>query len=157
MKFFNDVTQERQRIIVRKNVIWAHRIQNNLTQASRISSISRCEGSTRFTLSGTFRLITEKNVPILMVSTTVIFSFTKTCHSRWMQSKVYTRQDSELKGQSLQDGCRLFSDKFFFQTQQQSHEQAEELFSVYIVLRLMQGRVPVQKSMLWGDLGRLSW
>ncbi|GFY05182.1 hypothetical protein TNCV_2206281 [Trichonephila clavipes] len=40
-------------------------------------------------------------------------------------TKGHTRLDVECKGQSLQDGCRLFARKFFFQTQQQGQEQAE--------------------------------
>ncbi|GFS90923.1 hypothetical protein TNCV_3027691 [Trichonephila clavipes] len=40
----------------------------------------------------------------------------------------------------------------FFHTQQKGHEQAEEPFSAYVVLYLMQSSDPVQISMLCGDL-----
>ncbi|GFX37764.1 hypothetical protein TNCV_3116141 [Trichonephila clavipes] len=47
--------------------------------------------------------------------------------------KGHARLDAGRKDQSLQDGCRLFSWKFF-QTQQQGHKQAEEPFPAYAVV-----------------------
>ncbi|GFT20724.1 hypothetical protein TNCV_3847701 [Trichonephila clavipes] len=44
----------------------------------------------------------------------------------WVQSKVRTRRDAGFKGQSLQDGCKLFAFKFFCETQKQGHKQAEK-------------------------------
>ncbi|GFY09754.1 hypothetical protein TNCV_3697161 [Trichonephila clavipes] len=58
------------------------------------------------------------------------------------------------KEQSLQDGCRLFTWKFFFHIQQQGHEKAEEPLSAYVVVRLMPSNDPVQVSKLCGDFGR---
>ncbi|GFT76021.1 hypothetical protein TNCV_1255321 [Trichonephila clavipes] len=73
-----------------------------------------------------------------------------------MQSKGRTRQDAGHKDQSLQDIYRLFAWKFF-QKQQQGHAQAKELFSTYVVMRLMPRSDSVQLSMLCGNLGRPSW
>ncbi|GFU04324.1 hypothetical protein TNCV_864231 [Trichonephila clavipes] len=66
------------------------------------STFSPDVDSSRITLSDTCQLITEK-----------------------MRSKGDTRLDARRKGQSLQDGCGAFAWKFFFQTQQKGHEQAE--------------------------------
>ncbi|GFT21594.1 hypothetical protein TNCV_2365981 [Trichonephila clavipes] len=74
-----------------------------------------------------------------------------------MQSKKRIGMGAGRKDQSLQDGCRLFTYKFFFQTQQQDHKQAEEPLSTYVVLRLVPSNDPVQLSMLCIDLGGLSW
>ncbi|GFY02587.1 hypothetical protein TNCV_3504671 [Trichonephila clavipes] len=125
-------------------------------KASSISSTG--EDSARFHFLGTFRLITEKNMsPFFVASTTDGFISTITCFSYWMQSKKYTRLDAGLKSRSLQDECRLISWKFFFQTQQQGHEKAEEPSSPYIVRRLLPSRDHVQMSMLCCELGRPSW
>ncbi|GFW90019.1 hypothetical protein TNCV_2172141 [Trichonephila clavipes] len=60
------------------------------------------------------------------------------------------------KGQSLQNGFRLFAWKFF-QTQQKGHEQTEKPLFSYIVVRSIPNSDPVLMSMLCGDLGQSSW
>ncbi|GFX04029.1 hypothetical protein TNCV_4679321 [Trichonephila clavipes] len=69
-----------------------------------------------------------------------------------MQSKGHTRLDAGCKGQSLKDGRRAFSWKFFFQTQQQGPEQAEEPLSTNVVMHLKPSSDPMQMLMLCGDL-----
>ncbi|GFW19708.1 hypothetical protein TNCV_1605981 [Trichonephila clavipes] len=68
-----------------------------------------------------------------------------------MQSKRHISLDAGRKGQSLQDICKLFARKFFFQIQQQGLEQAEEPFSTYVVVRLKTSSDPVQILMLCSD------
>ncbi|GFS90974.1 hypothetical protein TNCV_2119751 [Trichonephila clavipes] len=68
-----------------------------------------------------------------------------------------TRLDTGRKGQSLQDGCRLFAWKFSFQVQQEGHKQAEEPLSIYVGVRLIQSNDPVQMFMLCDDPDRPSW
>ncbi|GFV22826.1 hypothetical protein TNCV_4962411 [Trichonephila clavipes] len=77
--------------------------------------------------------------------------------SYWMHSKGRIRLDTGRKGQSLQDGCRLFAWTFFFQTQQQGHEQDEEPLSAYVVMSLWLSSNPVQMSMLCRDLRQPFW
>ncbi|GFT30072.1 hypothetical protein TNCV_715351 [Trichonephila clavipes] len=55
------------------------------------SSFSPGEDSTRTTLSCTFRLISEKNTPILLVSMTEGFSSSISVLSCWLQSNGCTR------------------------------------------------------------------
>ncbi|GFW05772.1 hypothetical protein TNCV_4627811 [Trichonephila clavipes] len=74
-----------------------------------------------------------------------------------MKSKGRTRLDVGGKGLSLQDKCRLFARKFFFQTHQQGHEQAEELFSAYVIVHLMPNSDHVHTSMLCGIFDQHSW
>ncbi|GFU88948.1 hypothetical protein TNCV_4446231 [Trichonephila clavipes] len=73
-----------------------------------------------------------------------------------MQSKRRIRLDAGRKGQSLKDGCRLFAWKFFLQTQQQGHEQAEEPLSTYVVVNLTSSSDPVKIPMLFVDHGQPS-
>ncbi|GFV20837.1 hypothetical protein TNCV_552731 [Trichonephila clavipes] len=54
-----------------------------------------------------------------------------------MQSNGCTRLDTGRKGQFLQDFCRLFSWSFFFQTQQQGHEQDMDRLSTYVTMLLV--------------------
>ncbi|GFW92328.1 hypothetical protein TNCV_3542141 [Trichonephila clavipes] len=67
------------------------------------------------------------------------------------KSKGHTRLDTGHNSQSLQDCCRLKTRKFF-QTQQQSHEEDEELLSANVIERLMPSRDPEQMLMLRDDL-----
>ncbi|GFW70609.1 hypothetical protein TNCV_1624411 [Trichonephila clavipes] len=80
------------------------------------------EDSTRIPSSGEFRLITERTCPILVVSTTDVFSSTISGLSL-LDANSRTRLDAGRQGQCLQDGCRVFAWKFF-QIQQQGHKQA---------------------------------
>ncbi|GFX40807.1 hypothetical protein TNCV_3760311 [Trichonephila clavipes] len=63
------------------------------------------------------------------------------CLSGWAPSEGNTR----LVKVSLENGCGLFSWKFFFQTQQQGHEQAEEPLSACDIVHLM----PADANALW--------
>ncbi|GFT91093.1 hypothetical protein TNCV_2008961 [Trichonephila clavipes] len=65
----------------------------------------------------------KKHVPIIVMSITEFFAFTITSLFSRKQLKRHIRLDAGRKGQSLQDGCRSFACKFFFQTQQQGHQQ----------------------------------
>ncbi|GFU42320.1 hypothetical protein TNCV_4554771 [Trichonephila clavipes] len=69
-----------------------------------------------------------------------------------IQSKERTRLDAGRKGQSLLDGFRQCARNIFFQKQQQSHQQAEEQLSTYVIVHLMPSSNPAQKSMLCGYL-----
>ncbi|GFX00245.1 hypothetical protein TNCV_297341 [Trichonephila clavipes] len=69
-----------------------------------------------------------------------------------MQSKGRPRLDTGRKDQSLQNDCRLFARKFFFQTQQQDHELAEEPLSAYVVMRLIPSTDLVLISMPYADI-----
>ncbi|GFY29910.1 hypothetical protein TNCV_4072231 [Trichonephila clavipes] len=75
------------------------------------SNFSPGEDSTRITLSGTFRLITEKNTTIFLRCPRLMFSASQYLFEIVKES---ARRDAEHKGQSLQDGRRLFVWKFFF-------------------------------------------
>ncbi|GFY21187.1 hypothetical protein TNCV_3992311 [Trichonephila clavipes] len=65
------------------------------------------------------------------------FSSTIFDTSSCIQSKGYTRLNAGRKGEFLQDGCRQFAWKFYFQVQQQGHDQAEEPLNAYAVVPLM--------------------
>ncbi|GFW09702.1 hypothetical protein TNCV_1394031 [Trichonephila clavipes] len=69
------------------------------------------------------------------------------------QSKGHTRLDGGRKDQFLQDCCRLFTWKFFFQTQQKHHEQDKGSLSTYVDVHLISSSDPVQMWMFGGDLG----
>ncbi|GFX38548.1 hypothetical protein TNCV_3206161 [Trichonephila clavipes] len=105
------------------------------------STFSPDEVLMRITLSVEFLLITEKNMPSFLGCPRLIFSVSQiSCLSCWMQSKGRTRLAA---GKSLQDGCRAFARKLFFQTQQQGHEQAEEPLPTYVVVRLKPSSDPM--------------
>ncbi|GFX14954.1 hypothetical protein TNCV_4897221 [Trichonephila clavipes] len=61
----------------------------------------------------------------------------------YSDTKGRTKLDAGCKGQSLQDVCRLFARKFFFQTQQQGLQQAVEPLSANVVVRLMPSSNPI--------------
>ncbi|GFU52228.1 uncharacterized protein TNCV_3052491 [Trichonephila clavipes] len=79
-----------------------------------------------------------------------MFRLPKSSYNR--RAKGCTRLDVGRKGQSLLDICRWFAWKFFFQAQQQGHEQAEKPLTVYVLVNVMPSCDPVQMSMLFGDL-----
>ncbi|GFU94544.1 hypothetical protein TNCV_2645301 [Trichonephila clavipes] len=86
-----------------------------------------------------FRMPPGGHGPLLHTShATPLISSTISGLSCWMQSKGHTRMDAGNKGQSLKDGCILFVQKFFFQTQNQGQKQAEEPLSVYVIEHLCQ-------------------
>ncbi|GFX74779.1 hypothetical protein TNCV_636061 [Trichonephila clavipes] len=108
-----------------------------------------CYRGHRITLSGTFRLLAERNMPpILAVSTTDVFSFPISCLSYWMQSKGRTRLDV----------CKTSFDCLAGNSSRYTMVRApEEPLCTYVTVRLMPSSDLVQMSMLWGDLGRSSW
>ncbi|GFX81469.1 hypothetical protein TNCV_143191 [Trichonephila clavipes] len=70
-----------------------------------------------------------------------------------MPSKGCTQLDTRCKGQFLKDDCWLFAWKFYYQTQQEVLEKADDPLIPFVAMRLMPSSDPMQMSMLCGDLG----